>query len=151
MNKKFLRNSLTKKGLDDFFWPVRREFVEKVNHRLMVDFTKLSIESEELHATLPIMQKWLIPEVLKIIEAIKLRPFIKKKNIFISIEHYKILKKILDYKLSSYVPNFLLNFSNVPKNIKIPFFIKMFIRTIENNSVNQLVNLDRNYDYFVFF
>ncbi len=44
MNKKFLRNSLTKKGLDDFFWPVRREFVEKVNHRLMVDFTKLSME-----------------------------------------------------------------------------------------------------------
>ncbi len=149
MNKKFLRNSLTKKGLDDFFWPVRREFVEKVNHRLMVDFTKLSMESEELHATLPIMQKWLIPEVLKIIEAIKLRPFIKKKNIFISIEHYKILKKILDYKLSSYVPNFLLNFSNVPKNIKIPFFIKMFIRTIENNSINQLVNFDRNYDYFL--
>ena len=35
------------------------------------------------------------------------------------------------------------------KTLKIPFFIKMFIRTIENNSVNQLVNLDRNYDYFL--
>ena len=114
----------------------------------MTDFTKLSSESEELHSTLPIIQKWLIPEILKIIEAIKLKPYVMKKNLFISIDNYTILKKILDNKLSDYLPNFLSKFSTVPENMKIPFFIKMLIRTVENNNINQLINLERSNDYF---
>ena len=149
MNKGFLLNSLTRNGIKNFIWPIKRNFIEKVNHKVMTDFTKLSSESEELHSTLPIIQKWLIPEILKIIEAIKLKPYVMKKNLFISIDDYTILKKILDNKLSDYLPNFVSNFSNVPENMKIPFFIKMFIRTLENNNINQLINLERNNDYFL--
>ena len=115
----------------------------------MTDFTKLSRESEELHATLPIIQKWLIPEILKIIEAIKLKPYVMRRNLFISIDHYTTLKKILDNKLEDYLPNFLATFSTVPENMNIPFFIKMLIRTVENNNINQLINLERNNDFFL--
>lgn len=149
MNKKILTNSLTRHGLKNFFWPIKRDFVEKVNHRVMTDFTKLSRESEELHATLPIIQKWLIPEILKIIEAIKLKPYVMRRNLFISIDHYTTLKKILDNKLEDYLPNFLATFSTVPENMNIPFFIKMLIRTVENNNINQLINLERNNDFFL--
>ena len=149
MNKEILRNSLSKNGIKNFIWPIKRDFVEKVNHRVMTDFTKLSSESEELHATLPIIQKWLIPEILKIIEAIKLKPYVIKRNLFLSIEHYTILKKILDNKLSDYLPNFLSKFSSIPENMKIPFFFKMFIRTVQNNNINQLINLGRNNDFFL--
>ena len=149
MNKGFLLNSLTRNGIKNFIWPIKRNFIEKVNHKVMTDFTKLSSESEELHSTLPIIQKWLIPEILKIIEAIKLKPYVMKKNLFISIDNYTILKKILDNKLSDYLPNFLSKFSTVPENMKIPFFIKMLIRTVENNNINQLINLERSNDYFL--
>ena len=84
---------MTKNGIKNFIWPIKRDFIEKVNHKVMTDFTKLSSESEELHSTLPIIQKWLIPEILKIIEAIKLKPYVIKRNLFLSIEHYTILKK----------------------------------------------------------
>ena len=33
--------------------------------------------------------------------------------------------------------------------MKIPFFIKMLIWTVENNNINQLINLERSNDYFL--
>ena len=40
MNKKILINSLSKNGIKNFIWPIKRDFVEKVNHRVMTDFIK---------------------------------------------------------------------------------------------------------------
>ena len=54
-------------------------------------------------------------------EAIKLKPYVMKKNLFISIDNYTILKKILDNKLSDYLPNFLSNPFNCSRKYENTF------------------------------
>ena len=149
MNKTYLKNSLSSSGIKNFFWPIKRTFVENVNHNLLKDFTVLSSKYDELHATLPIVEKWLIPEILKIIEAIKLRKFLQKKKLFISMQNYPILQNLMDNNLLNYGNNFLSAFIKQPKDMNIPFFFKRIIRTTQKNNFRQLRNIKTKNDHFL--
>ena len=147
MNKKNLKKLLSNSGIKNFFWPTDRTFVERVNHNLLHGFSFLSSKSDELHATLPIIQKWVIPEALKIIEAIKLKEISKKRDLFISIKDYPLFKKLIDKKLPDYRNNFLLYLNKEPKDMNVPFLIKRVIRTSQKNSLGQLINIKTKNDY----